>query len=198
MPASARSATCLARARGVPLHERAAAAVGRELDLVIVATGTLHDDGLKPEKSLRQIDAASMQRVLAVNTVGPAMVARSFLPRLKRSGPATFAALSARVGSIADNRLGGWHSYRASKAALNMLIRTFSIEMRRTHPQARVIGLHPGTVDTGLSAPFQRNVPDGKLFTPDYSAERLLAVINALSAKDSGGVFDWAGERVPE
>lgn len=176
----------------------AAQALGRPLDLVIVATGTLHDDTHRPEKSLRQIDAGAMREVLNVNTIGPAIVARHFLPLLNREGPATFAALSARVGSIADNRLGGWYSYRASKAALNMLIRTFAIELRRTHPAARIVGLHPGTVDTELSAPFQRNVPEGKLFTPAYSAERLLSVLDALVPEDSGSVFDWAGKRIPE
>ena len=178
--------------------EQAAAALGGEFDLVIVATGVLHDAELAPEKSLRQIDADAMLRVLAVNTVGPAVVAQHFLRRLPRDRASTFAALSARVGSIGDNRLGGWHSYRASKAALNMLLRNFAIEMRRSHKLARVVGLHPGTVDTGLSRPFQRNVPDGKLFTPTYSAERLLDVIDGLRPEDSGSVFDWAGLRIEE
>ena len=178
--------------------EQATSALGGEFDLVIVATGLLHDGHVAPEKSFRQIDADAMMRVLAVNTVGPAVVARHFLPRLPRDRAATFAALSARVGSIGDNRLGGWHSYRASKAALNMLLRNFAIELRRSHKLARIVGLHPGTVDTRLSEPFQRNVPEGKLFTSAHSAQCLLNVIDGLGPEDSGGVFDWAGLRVEE
>jgi NAD(P)-dependent dehydrogenase (short-subunit alcohol dehydrogenase family) len=114
-----------------------------------------------------------------------------------REQRAVFAALSARVGSISDNRLGGWHSYRASKAALNMLLRNLAVELGRSHPQAVVAGLHPGTVDTGLSRPFQKGVADGKLFAPAYSAERLLAVLDGLTPADSGGVFAWDGARIP-
>lgn len=168
------------------------------LDLVIVATGILHGpDGLAPEKSYRQLDAAAMTRVLAVNTIGPALVAKHFLPLLPRQGRAIFAAVSARVGSIADNGLGGWHSYRASKAALNMLIKNFAIEVARRNEAAVVVGLHPGTVETDLSAPFQGDVPDGRLFTPDHSAERLLAVLDGLDGSDSGGLFAHDGERLP-
>lgn len=166
--------------------------------LVIVATGVLHGPGFAPERALRQIDAAAMVQVLAVNAIGPALVARHFLPLMPRAGRSVFAALSARVGSISDNRLGGWMSYRASKAALNQLIRCFAIELARTHREAVVVGLHPGTVDTGLSRPFQANVPEGKLFGPDYSAGALLEVLARLTPAESGGCFDWAGERVPE
>ena len=117
------------------------------------------------------------------------------MPRDRR---AVFTALSARVGSIGDNRLGGWHSYRASKAALNMILRNLAVELGRTHPQAVVAGLHPGTVDTGLSAPFQKGVKPEKLFTADHSAERLLAVVDGLTPADSGGVYAWDGARIPE
>ena len=117
---------------------------------------------------------------------------------MPRAEPGIFAALSARVGSIGDNGLGGWHSYRASKAALNMLLKNFAIELGRTHPKAIVAGLHPGTVETGLSAPFQSNVPDGKLFTPEFSARKLLDVLANLCPEDSGYVFDWQGERIVE
>ncbi|QYU67902.1 SDR family NAD(P)-dependent oxidoreductase [Leptolyngbya sp. 15MV] len=126
------------------------------------------------------------------------MIAKHVLPLLPRDRRAVFAVLSARVGSIGDNRLGGWHSYRASKAALNMLLRNFAIEMARTHPLAVIAGLHPGTVATGLSEPFQGNVPKGQMLTPDRSAAHLLEVIGGLTPADSGAVFDWRGERLPE
>lgn len=172
-------------------------ATGPAPALVFLATGVLHH-GFEPERSWRALDAGHMLRDYRINAVGPALVARHFLPLLPRDRRAIFSALSARVGSIGDNRLGGWHSYRASKAALNMLLRNLAVELGRTHPQAVVAGLHPGTVDTGLSAPFQKGVKPGKLFTAAYSAERLLAVIDGLTPADSGGVFAWDGARIPE
>jgi len=171
---------------------------GAPIRRVIIATGLLHADGVMPERSNAALDAAQLLRLYAINAVGPALIAKHFLPLLPRAEPSVFAALSARVGSIGDNRLGGWHSYRASKAALNMLIRTMAIELKRTRPQAILVGLHPGTVDTDLSKPFQRGVPEGRLFTPDESAQRLLAVLDGLGADDSGGVFAWDGARLPE
>lgn len=168
------------------------------LDIVIVATGLLHDaDGLSPEKSLRDISSMSFEKIFAVNTIGPALIMKHFLPKLHRDQKSVFAALSARVGSISDNHLGGWYAYRASKSALNMLLRTASIEVARKHKQACVIGLHPGTVDTDLSDPFKSNVAEGKLFTPEYSAENMLRVINKMDAAQTGKVFDFAGEQVP-
>ncbi len=168
-------------------------------DLIIVATGVLTlEDGTGPEKSYRALDAEAMAEVLAYNTIGPALIAKHILPLMPKDKRAVFAALSARVGSISDNRLGGWHSYRASKAALNMLIRNFAIEMSRSHKQAVIAALHPGTVDTSLSEPFQSNVADGKLFTPDYSAECLLQVLDGLAPADSGGSFAWDGKRIPD
>ncbi|HEX8470528.1 MAG TPA: SDR family NAD(P)-dependent oxidoreductase, partial [Brevundimonas sp.] len=172
-------------------------AEGPPLTLVFVATGVLHD-GEEPERSYRTLNAEHMLRDYRVNTVGPALVAKHFLPLMPKDQRAVFAALSARVGSIGDNRLGGWHSYRASKAALNMILKNLSIEMARSHPLAIVAGLHPGTVATDLSAPFQKGVAPGKLFDAAYSAERLLAVLDGLSPKDSGGVFAWDGSRIPE
>ena len=165
--------------------------------LVFVATGVLHH-GFEPERSWRALEAEHLLRDYRVNAVGPALVAKHFLPLLPRDRRVVFAALSARVGSIGDNRLGGWHSYRASKAALNMLLRNLAVELGRTHPQAVVAGLHPGTVDTGLSEPFQKGVKPEKLFTADHSAERLLAVVDGLTPADSGGVFAWDGVRIPE
>ncbi|HSG59284.1 MAG TPA: SDR family NAD(P)-dependent oxidoreductase [Woeseiaceae bacterium] len=172
-------------------------AEGGKLDLVFVATGILHrGDALHPEKRVRDVDAGAMAEVLRVNTIGPALVARHFLPLMRRDAKSVFAAISARVGSIGDNRLGGWASYRASKAALNMLIKTFSIEHARTHPDGICVALHPGTVDTALSRPFQARVPEGRLFTPGYSAERMLSVLDGLGPADSGGVYAWDGSRI--
>ncbi len=168
-------------------------------DLVIVATGLLTlPDGTGPERSYRNIDAKVMREIFETNTFGPALVGKYMLPLMPRDRRSVFAALSARVGSISDNRLGGWHSYRASKAALNMLIRNFAIELSRTQKQALAIGLHPGTVDTALSQPFQGNVPNTQLFTPQKSASALLDVIDGLTPENSGGQFDWQGERVPD
>ncbi len=168
-------------------------------DMVIAATGILTlPDGTGPERTYRKLDPAAMQQVLLLNTIGPAMIAKHMLPLISRDQRTVFAALSARVGSIGDNRMGGWHSYRASKAALNMLLKNFAIELARTHKLAVVAGLHPGTVDTALSEPFQGNVPDQQLFTPQRSAESLLGVLDGLEPGDSGGVFDWAGARVPD
>ena len=167
-------------------------------DCIIVATGVLTlANGIGPERSYKQVEAEAMARVLYLNTVGPALIAKHVLPLLPRDRLCAFAALSARVGSIGDNGLGGWHSYRASKAALNMLIRNWSIELGRTHKQAVVCGLHPGTVDTALSEPFQKNVPDKQLFTPERSAAALIDVLSQLDPQDSGGVYDWKGERIP-
>ncbi len=168
------------------------------LDLVLVATGMLHGaDGLQPEKTWRQLTPEAMLRLYRTNTVGPAMVAKHFLPLLPREGRCVFAAISARVGSIGDNGLGGWHSYRASKAALNMLIRNFAIELARKNEAAVVVGLHPGTVDTRLSSPFRSGVPEAKLFTPAHSAEAMLKTLDDLSGNDSGGLFAYDGTRLP-
>ena len=137
-----------------------------------------------------------MSEVFRINTIGPALLAKHFLPLLRRDKKSAFAAISARVGSIGDNRLGGWASYRASKAALNMLLRTFSIEQARVNKNSVVVGLHPGTTDTGLSRPFQGNVPEGKLFTPAFVAERLLGVLDGLTPDATGQVFAWDGKRI--
>ena len=175
----------------------AAALAGRgPFDLILIATGLLHGDGVTPEKSYRQIDGAALDRLFRVNATGPALVMRHFLPLLSRDRRCVMAALSARVGSIGDNRLGGWVGYRSAKAALNQIIRTLAIELARTHPHAVLAGLHPGTVDTGLSAPFQRNVAADRLFTPAQSAAQLLDVIDGLVPGDSGGCFDFAAKRI--
>jgi NAD(P)-dependent dehydrogenase (short-subunit alcohol dehydrogenase family) len=165
--------------------------------LLIVATGLLHADGHGPEKALRDLDPDWLAEVYAVNAIGPALVAKHFLPIMPRSVRTVFAALSARVGSIGDNRLGGWHGYRASKAALNMLVRTLAIEERRRNERAIVAALHPGTVDTALSRPFQGSVQPGRLFDPERAALQLLDVIEGLKASDSGKLFDFEGEEIP-
>ena len=178
--------------------EEAALAVGDEpLDLVIVATGILHrGTDLQPEKSMRGLTAKSLDEVIAINTIGPALVAQHFLPKLRNRHKSVFAALSARVGSISDNRLGGWASYRMSKAALNMLIRTVSIEQARMRPESIVVSLHPGTVDTALSEPFSSRVDPAKLFTPETSARRMLQVVDGLQKEDTGGFFAYDGSRI--
>jgi NAD(P)-dependent dehydrogenase (short-subunit alcohol dehydrogenase family) len=173
----------------------AAANIG-PLDLIIIATGLLHEGAFQPEKSYRAQSAEAYARAFAINATGPALIAKHFLPLLPRNQRSVFAAISARVSSISDNRLGGWHAYRASKAALNMIMRNCAIELGRSHPQAIVATLHPGTVDTRLSQPFQRNVADGKLFTPGYSAECMLRVIDGLTPEESGNLFAWDGQRI--
>lgn len=168
----------------------------KPLDMVIIATGLLQGEGISPEKNLRALSHQGLETSYATNVIGPAMCAKYFIPLLHRKRRAVFAALSARVGSISDNRLGGWYAYRASKAALNMVIKTASIETARRFPEQLIIGLHPGTVDTGLSKPFQSSVPEGKLFTPEFSAEKLLGVIDGLEPSNTGGLFAWDGQQV--
>lgn len=168
-------------------------------ELVVVASGVLTlPDGTGPERGYKSLDPAVMARVFAANTIGPALVAKHMLPLLPRDRHTFFIALSARVGSIGDNHIGGWHSYRASKAALNMLIRNFAIELARTHKRAIVAGLHPGTVDTALSEPFQANLKEGQLTPANVAARNLLRVIGGLQPADSGKVFDWKGDVVPD
>ena len=175
----------------------AAAAAEGPLDLVIVATGVLHAEGLQPEKSWRSLDAAAFARAFAVNTTGPALIAKHTLGLLRRDDKSVFACLSARVGSIEDNRLGGWHAYRASKAALNMLVRSFAIELKQRNPKSVCVALHPGTVDTRLSKPFQAAVEPTKLFAPQRSAAALLGVIDRLTPGDSGRAWAWDGQVIP-
>jgi len=164
--------------------------------LVVVATGLLHDGDRSPEKSYREFDPAWLAKTLAVNAIGPALLAKHLLPLMPRQGRTMFAMLSARIGSISDNRLGGWYGYRMAKAALNQLVRTLSIEEKRRNDRSIIVGLHPGTVDTALSKPFQGNVRPGTLFTPDRAASQLLDVIDGLKVPDSGKLFDFEGKEV--
>jgi len=171
------------------------AGLGVPLRLLIDATGLLHGQGLQPEKSWQQLDPAQMAQAFAINAIGPALLMKHFLPLLPREGRAVFATLSAKVGSIGDNQLGGWYSYRASKAALNQLVRTAAIELRRRQPQALCVALHPGTVATALSAPFAKT--GLQVQAPDHAAARLLGVLGGLQAADSGGFFNHDGSALP-
>jgi len=172
----------------------AAAARAGTPELVVVATGLLHDADHGPEKALRDLDPVWLARQYAVNAIGPALVAKHFLPIMPRTGRSVFAALSARVGSISDNRLGGWYGYRASKAALNQLIRTLAVEDKRRNDRGIVVALHPGTVDTRLSRPFRQSGRD--LFQPDRAAVQLLDVLDGLKPVDSGKLFAWDGAEI--
>ena len=168
-----------------------------KFDLIFVTTGILHnDDGVYPEKSIRDISADKLNKVLMINTVGPALIGKYFIPFLNKNNKNVFAFLSARVGSISENKLGGWYSYRASKTALNQIVKNFSIEIKRSNPNSIFVGLQPGTVKSNLSKPFEKNVQSENLFSPNYSAERLLEVIDDLNSNDSGKFFAWNGEEI--
>ncbi len=168
-----------------------------EIDIMIVAVGTLHDNGsAQPEKAIRALSAEQMQRLYTVNTIIPGLLIKHFSPFMNRDRRSVLAALSARVGSISDNALGGWYSYRCSKAALNMLIKTASIEVTRKNPSAIVIGLHPGTVESSLSKPFLGNVPSASLLSPDQSAKRLLDVLDGVEAQQSGSLLAYDGREI--
>ena len=170
----------------------AAAHCAPHWDLVICATGILHTASITPEKSLSALSRDHFHTLFDANAVTPALIAKHFLIRLNKHA-GIFAALSARVGSSSDNKLGGWYAYRASKAALNMLIKNAAIELKRTHPHSIVVGLHPGTVNSPLSQPFQSRIPKDHLFSPDYSAKKLLTVLEQLSTEQSGQCFAWDG-----
>lgn len=171
-------------------------AEGVRLSLVINAAGILHGPDFAPEKKLEDLDASALERIFAVNTFGPALMLKALRPLMARDGKAVFAAISARVGSIGDNSLGGWYAYRASKAALNQVLHTAAIEFGRRNKNVIVAALHPGTTDTGLSKPFQANVPNEKLFSVKQTCEYLLQVIENLTTDDSGGFFAWDGKRI--
>lgn len=191
----------LSRADGFDLTDEAsiAAAAGQvgEPRLVVIATGHLHGRGVEPEKRLADLAPDRLAYSFAVNAIGPALAIKHFAPRLPRTGKTVIAVLSARVGSISDNRLGGWYGYRASKAALNQFVRTASIELAVRRPDLACVALHPGTVDTGLSAPFQKGVAPERLFAPDLAADQLLRVIDGLSRADTGRFLAWDGQEVP-
>jgi NAD(P)-dependent dehydrogenase (short-subunit alcohol dehydrogenase family) len=166
-------------------------------DLVIHCAGILHEPGLQPEKALRQCAPEPLQRIFAVNSIGPLLTAKHLVPLMPKRQPGHFAALSAMVGSISDNRLGGWYGYRASKSALNQFLRTLAIECARTHPGLCITAIHPGTTDTELSRPFQGNVAPDKLYSTGQSAQRILQVVLSGTPDVSGRFMNWDGEPIP-
>ena len=168
-----------------------------KLHLVLYCAGVLHEGHIQPEKSLQQIRSEHLQRYFAVNSIGAVLLAKHLLPLLKHEERSVFASISAKVGSIGDNQSGGWYGYRASKAALNMFMRTLAIEYSRKSPQTLVVMLHPGTTDTRLSQPFQRAVPPHKLFSVAQTVTQLLAVIEGLQSEDSGQFLSWDGSHLP-
>ena len=173
------------------------AGLDEEIGTVIHAAGILHEQAITPEKSLDQCAPERLMRYFQVNSVAPLMIARALLPLQSRKSIFTFAALSAMVGSIGDNRRGGWYGYRASKAALNQFIRTLAIECRMRFPKASVVALHPGTTDTCLSKPFQKNIDPEKLYSKEQTARRLLKVLSDVDAGKSGCFLNWDGTEIP-
>ena len=160
---------------------------------IIIATGILHTDEIKPEKSIDSIDDESMKRVFQVNVFGPILLVKKLLPLIKKSKGVKVVFLTARVGSVSGNELGGWHSYRSSKSALNMIIKNLSIELKRLNKEHVVIGIHPGTVKSHLSEPFLKHVKHD-VFSPEESVGFMIKVINEITHKDSGKCFDFSGK----
>ncbi len=165
-------------------------------DLIFVASGILHTPAIKPEKNIKQIDPENLHTLFQINAIAPILILKHFSSLLDPEKRTVFAVLSARAGSISDNQLGGWYGYRASKAALNMFLKTASIEYHRTMKNLIIAGLHPGAVDSNLSKPFQSNIPKDQLFSPAFSAQHLFQVIEKLKTEDSGNLFAWNGERI--
>lgn len=186
----------LADAAAIECFGQALVDRGERPALIINAAGVLHSATLQPEKSLTQIDPAALQASFALNAFAPILLAKALWPLL-RGGPLVYASLSARVGSIGDNRLGGWYAYRASKAAQNQLLRTLAIELGRVNRAACCLLLHPGTVDTPLSEPFQTNVPARRLFSPALAAAQLLGIIATAEASDRARFLAWDGSEIP-
>lgn len=164
---------------------------------LVICNGVLQGEGYRPERALSQIEGAAMRQVFELNTFLPMRVLSALMPVIKRSGAPKIAVLSARVGSISDNRLGGWYSYRSSKAALNMMLKCTALELRRVNPKAKVLAYHPGTVDTPLSKPFQSSVASEKLFTPQRAAQALDEVMAGLTIDGELSYLDWQGQPIP-
>jgi NAD(P)-dependent dehydrogenase (short-subunit alcohol dehydrogenase family) len=170
---------------------------GKKLTGVISTIGMLHDEKTFPEKKLSDITADNLTKLFSVNAIKPLLALKSFLPILDRKNTRFWVQLSAKVGSIEDNYLGGWYAYRSSKAALNMLLKTASVELKRTHKKLAVAAVHPGTTDTDLSKPFQQRISDDKLYSPELSAERIVEVVKNLKPEQSGGLWHWDGSALP-
>lgn len=167
-------------------------AIGR----LIVCNGVLHGDYFRPERALKRLDAATMTHVLHANTITPTLWLSAFMDALKHAPDPRIAVFSARVGSISDNQLGGWYSYRASKAALNMVLKCAAIELARLNPRAKLVAFHPGTTDTNMSKPFQKGVPAEKLFSPDFVASRLLGSLDCIVPDGELAFLDWDGKAI--
>ena len=164
------------------------------IDRIIIASGILHTESFGPEKSIKDLNYETFAKVYSINTIGPALIGRYFIPLMNKNEKSVIAFLSARVGSISDNNLGGWYSYRSSKTALNQIVKNFSIELKRINKNAIALALQPGTVESKFSEPFKKNVSKGKLFTPDYSVELLSQVIEGSSANESGSLLSYDGK----
>jgi len=167
---------------------------GCYLDRVIIASGVLHTESFQPEKSIKDLNYETLSKVYSVNTIGPALVGKYFLPLLNKKNKSVMAFLSARVGSISDNKVGGWYSYRSSKSALNQIVKNFSIEMKRSNPNAVILALQPGTVESKFSEPFEKNISKDKLFSPDFSVDMMSKVIESANSSSSGNLIAWDGE----
>ncbi|MBF2063010.1 MAG: SDR family NAD(P)-dependent oxidoreductase [Calothrix sp. C42_A2020_038] len=168
----------------------------KTLHLAINSVGVLHEGNLQPEKSLKHVNLENLTRYFQINSIGGVLLAKHLLPLFKHQDKSVFASISAKVGSIGDNNLGGWYGYRASKTALNMFMRNVSIEYARSCPKNIVVTLHPGTTNTRLSQPFQSNVPPEKLFSIDRTVNQLIEVIEKLEPIDSGQFFSWDGNKL--
>ena len=166
------------------------------IDRVIIASGILHNESFGPEKSIKDLNYETFAKVYSINTIGPALIGRYFIPLLNKNEKSVIAFLSARVGSISDNKLGGWYSYRSSKTALNQIVKNFSIELKRSNKNAIVLALQPGTVESNFSEPFKKNVSKEKLFSPEYSVELLSKVIESSSEEDSGNLISYDGDTI--
>ena len=167
------------------------------ISLLVNSSGLLHDDSTYPEKKLADVSAYDLERSYAINAIGPILVLKHFRPLIKRDRKSVIVNVSARVASIEDNRLGGWYSYRSSKASLNQITKTIAIEFSRQLPKSICIAYHPGSVNTRLSKPFLKAIPPEKLFATDYAAAKMVAVIENLKTSDSGSFLAWDGGKIP-
>jgi len=172
-------------------------ATGLPLSRLVVTNGLLSNESIRPERKVSDLSEEAFGAIMSVNALLPMRSLAAFWPLIRTSEAPRIAVLSARVGSLGDNELGGWYSYRASKAALNMMMKCAAIEVRRVNKQAKLVTYHPGTVDSPLSQPFQRSVPEGKLFTPAFSAAQLIEILDRSEPDGELTYLDWAGETIP-